>query len=122
MLHGAGHVAHIAGHAPEKFLYLCAGAQVKKSEAEPLEGLLSDLERVVPVLVDARRVDFVPDIVEFGCEFMRVFAQNLVIVPDRQLCGLEHLDYQHRMVRGERASALGDYVRMRKVILLADIH
>ena len=52
---------------------------------------------------------------------MVVFVDGLVVVPDGQVGGLQNVDDEHGMVGGEGTTALGDDVRVREVILLADV-
>ena len=117
MLHVRGDFAYLAGYRPEELFDLGPGAQVEQSQAEEVECLLANLQGIVPRLEQARLVHVVPDFIEFIYQFVRVFAQFLLLVPDGERGSLEHLEYQHRVVCGERAARLGDDVGLRQVVL-----
>ena len=76
----------------------------------------------MPVLKHTCRVDLVPYLVQFTQQLVRIVGDSVVVVPYRQVCSFQYIDYQHRMMCSQGASALGDDARLRQVIFDAHIH
>ena len=99
MLHGSGNIIHVTCHAPEEFLNLSPRGEIKKSEAEKLEGFLTNLKGIMPIFKYTGRIYLIPDSVELSGKFMRVFSYLICfLIPFRQLRCLKHFDYKHRVM------------------------
>ena len=123
MLHVAHIAVHVAGNGPEEFLDHGAGAQVDESQREAVQCFVTDLEGIVPVLEQSCLVDLVPNLVHVAHEFVVVLADGIhLVVPFGQLGGLQDVHDEHRVVGGQRASALSDDVGVLEAVLVAGIH
>ena len=118
VLHALSHAVHLAADAPVHALYLGACAQVDDAVREEIERLVAYLFGVVPVLEHRARAQIVPYLVEVLHELMVVLCRLKLLAHLRQRSGLEHVDDEHRVVSRQRASALGDEVRVRYLVFV----
>ena len=123
-----GHTFHLRGYAvylardrPVEFLDLGAGPEVDDAVREELERLVAYLLCVVPVLEGAALRQVVPYLVQVLDELVVIGAYLPLLGHLGQRGCLEHLYYQHRVVCGERAAALGDDVGVRQAVLVGRV-
>ena len=121
MLELLGQYVYLAANAPVHAFNLGAGAQVHYPVAEQVERLLAYLLCVVPVFKHGARVQVVPDVIQVAHELVAALRGFVLLLHLRQRRRLEHVDDEHRVVRRERASALGYDVRVGQAVAVGRV-
>ena len=90
-------------------------------QAEKVEGFFADLQRIVPAFEQSGLVEAIPDVVEFAGELMGIGRQLFFVAPDGEPGRFKHVEHEHGVVGGQRASAFSDDVGLGEVVLGAGI-
>ena len=122
MLHRMHQRIDFPSHCPVHPFNLRTGAQVQHAMREEVEGLLTDLLSIVPVLQHVAHIDVAPYLIQFLCQSMVFLVHHKLVGHGRHLSGLQHLHDEHRMVSRQRTSTLGDDVGMRNLIGIGSLH
>ncbi|CCZ69498.1 uncharacterized protein BN759_01686 [Bacteroides sp. CAG:702] len=122
MLQPRSNLIDFTGHRPIHPLNLSTCLQIYNTMAEQVEALFTDLLCIMPRFQHPALVQVIPNIIQFVHQFVIVWAYLKFFVHRRKRSRFKHLEYQHRMMCRERASAFSNDVRMRNTILVTRIH
>ena len=89
---------------------------------EQIEHLLANLLGIVPVLEHVACREVVPDFVEVFHQLVGVLVGLEFLGHLGQRCRFQHIDDEHRVMSGQRASTLGDDVRVGQVVFVGCLY
>ena len=121
MLHRLCNSINLVADAPVHRFYLGTRLEVDHSVGEHVETVLANLLGVVPVLKHRLRIEVVPNLIEVLNELMISGLSLKLLRHFGQRGGTEDVQDKNGMMRSQTASALGDDVRVRNIILVGDV-
>ena len=120
-VHAGDEGLHPLRDLPEERLDARLHVEIEQAVLEHRLGLLLDLLQVVPCLVDAVLGQRTIDLQDLARQLV-IGGANLPRLERRLLDRAERLHHEHRMVRDDGAARFRDDVRMRHLLVVADIH
>ena len=122
MLQLFGEYIDFTAYTPEHPFDFGACLQIHHAMGEEVEGFLTNLLRIVPVLQHIAGIQVVPYFIEVLDQLMGSFRRFETLRHLRQGSRFQHVDNEYGMVSSQRASAFGDEVGVGKTIAVGSFH
>ena len=120
-IHLPGDALQFLRHLPEQRLHATLDVEVEQAQLEHVLRLLLDLQKVVPGLIESLFAEPLVDLDDLADQLV-IGGQMVERLGRGFLDGPKGAHDQHGMMRNDGPTRLGNDVRMRHALVVADVH